>query len=264
MDVEIAKWYLHLSPGMHAVIFVVQGGRVTNEDKKIVDFLIKTFGEGLMNYLIVVFTNKNKLKNEHMTVNEYIKSYDKSSYLRKLIDANTRYIAIGYEGKDEYSTMEGKQILSMVEDIAGKDGNNFYSNEVFRKVQKVMYEKKFKEKIKQMLKNQGISKEELKLIINSLKAQQREDVKHNYNHLFMSTVYMLFSVISGITNFLLTTITSLQGIVAYLFSVILGICNFLVTTVLGIVYFLHQVFFEIQFIIIFTLFTLLGILVRST
>lgn len=35
---ELAKWYTLVSPGIHAIVLVVQVGRCTEEDQKTVDF----------------------------------------------------------------------------------------------------------------------------------------------------------------------------------------------------------------------------------
>nr|XP_022295286.1 GTPase IMAP family member 4-like [Crassostrea virginica]XP_022295287.1 GTPase IMAP family member 4-like [Crassostrea virginica] len=145
--VEISKWYSLVSPGVHAIILVVQVGRFTEEEQKTVDFFMNVFGEDLKDYLIVVFTHKDRSEDENKTVDEFVQTMDKSSNLRRLIDASKgRYTAIGYKGKMEERTMEVKQILSIIEEIEGKDGKNYYSNEVFQRVQEVMEENERKHK----------------------------------------------------------------------------------------------------------------------
>ena len=130
--VEISKWYSLVSPGIHAIILVVKVERFTEEEQKTVDFFMNVFGEDLKDYLVVVFTHKDRLDDENITVNDFVQTMDKSSNLRRLIDASKgRYTGIGYKGKMAERIMEVKQILSMIEEIAGKDGKNYYSNEVF-------------------------------------------------------------------------------------------------------------------------------------
>ena len=88
---------------------------------------MKVFGEDLREYLIVVFTHKDDLEDENITVDEYIQSLNTSSSLslRKLIDGSkNRYIAIGYKGEEEDRTSEVKQLLSMIEKNVGKNGKN--------------------------------------------------------------------------------------------------------------------------------------------
>ena len=179
--VEISKWYSLVSPGIHAIILVVQVGRFTEEEQKTVDFFMKVFGEDLKDYLIVVFTHKDRLEDENITVNDFVQTMDKSSNLRRLIDASKgRYTAIGYKGKMEERTMEVKQILSMIEGIAGKDGENYYSNEVFRRVQEVLEENERKRKKEEEKKREKMYTEsELNRLLHSVRTQSREYIVIN-------------------------------------------------------------------------------------
>lgn len=140
---EICKWHAFLSPGLNAILLVVQVGRFTEEEQKTVDFFMKIFGEEVKDFLIVVFTHKNILEQENMTVDDFVQTLDKSSNLRRIIDASKgRYVSIGYKGKTEDRIMEVKQILSIIEKLRGKDGKNYYSNEAFQRVQKILEEEK--------------------------------------------------------------------------------------------------------------------------
>lgn len=59
-------------------------------------------------------------------------------------------MAIGYEGEVKKREEEVKHLLSMIDGIKGKDGQNYYSNAVFKHVQKVLegLEEKIKEELK--------------------------------------------------------------------------------------------------------------------
>nr|XP_022295275.1 GTPase IMAP family member 4-like isoform X2 [Crassostrea virginica]XP_022295276.1 GTPase IMAP family member 4-like isoform X2 [Crassostrea virginica]XP_022295277.1 GTPase IMAP family member 4-like isoform X2 [Crassostrea virginica]XP_022295278.1 GTPase IMAP family member 4-like isoform X2 [Crassostrea virginica]XP_022295279.1 GTPase IMAP family member 4-like isoform X2 [Crassostrea virginica] len=193
--VEMSKWYSLVSPGIHAIILVVQVGRFTEEEQKTVDFLMKVFGEDLKDYLVVVFTNKDRLEDENITVDDFVQTMNKSSNLRRLIDASKgRYTAIGYKGKIEERTMEVKQILSMIEEIAGKDGKNYYSNEVFQRVQKVMEEN---ERKKEKNREKMYTESEVNLLLHSARTQSRVDiVNNNYNTGLLSD--LISTVASGL------------------------------------------------------------------
>lgn len=173
---EITRWYSLVSPGIHAIIFVIPVGRFTEDVQKTVDFFKRVFGEDLKDYLIVVFTHKNLLEADKMTVDDYVKTLDTSSNLRKLIkDSNNRYTALGYMGNTEDRTLEVKQILSMVEDIAGKDGKNYYSNEGFRSIQRDLEENERKRKEK-IINNESYTKEEIKEMLDEMRKQTREQI----------------------------------------------------------------------------------------
>ena len=180
--VEMSKWYSLVSPGIHAIILVVQVGRFTEEEQKTVDFFMKVFGEDLKDYLVVVFTHKDQLDDENITVNDFVQTMDKSSNLRRLIDASKgRYTAIGYKGKMEERTVEVKQILSMIEEIAGKDGKNYYSNEVFQRVQEVMEEneRKRKKETDEKNKEKTYTESEVKALLQSARSESRVNIVNN-------------------------------------------------------------------------------------
>lgn len=136
---EMTKWYSLVSPGIHAILLVVQIGRFTEEEQKTVDFFMKTFGNDLKDFLVVIFTHKDHLEGDD--IDEFVKTIDKSSNLGKLIDESKgRYTAIGYKGRKEDREVEVKHILSMIDGIRGKHGRNYYSNEIFKQVQKIINE----------------------------------------------------------------------------------------------------------------------------
>lgn len=138
----MGRWYSLISPEIHAIVLVVEVGRFTEEDQKTVEFVMKTFGEELIDFLIVAFTHKDRLDKENMTVEYFVQTLDKSSNPRRLIDAcKSRYTAIGYNGNTEDRIMEVTQILFMIEKMKKKDRKNFNSNEMFQRVQEILEEK---------------------------------------------------------------------------------------------------------------------------
>lgn len=139
ISLELAKWYTLVSPGIHAILLVVKVERFTEEEQKTVDVFMKAFGDDLKDFLVVVFTHKDRLEDEDMTIDDFLKTFDNSSNLRKLIDVtNGRYTAIGYKGREEERVKEVKHILSLIDGIKGKDGRNYYSNDVFKRVQELL------------------------------------------------------------------------------------------------------------------------------
>lgn len=191
--VEICKWYTFLSPGLNAILLVVDVGRFTENEQETVDFFMKIFGEKVKDFLIVVFTHKNQLEVDNMTVDDFVETLDKSSNLRRIIDAsNGRYASIGYKGKTEDREMEVKHILSIIEKNRGKDGKNYYSNEYFKKTQKIIEEKlkKEKEKLEKLEKEKVYTASEINALLNSLRTKIREDIA-NENGLF-KTIFSAF------------------------------------------------------------------------
>lgn len=139
MEAKLTKWYTLVSPGIHAIILVLKVDRFTKEDHKTVDFYMKIFGDDLKDYIVIVFTNKDRLEENEETIDDFVQTIDNSSNIRKLIDeCKGRYTAIGYRGREEDRVKEVKYILSLIDSIKGKDGRNYYSNEVFIEIQKLL------------------------------------------------------------------------------------------------------------------------------
>ena len=94
--VEISRWYTIMSPGIHAIVMVVQAGRFTEDEKRIVGVFEEVFGERLKDFLVVVFTNKDQLVHHNKTLSNYIESLDTSSNLYRLIEeSNRRCVSVG-------------------------------------------------------------------------------------------------------------------------------------------------------------------------
>ena len=215
IEMEISRWYSLVSPGIHAIILVVRVGRFTEEDQKTVDYFMTVFGEEVKNYLIVVFTDKEKLVKK--TVEEYVQTYPKSSNLRKLVDANNRYMAMGYTGNVKDRDDEVKQILSMVEEISGKDGKNYYSNKIFQEVEKILKEEERKktEEIKKKFKEKRFSDEEMIKIVIEARTNIREEVLNEDFRLIMKVTIAVLPLISSIVGIYFNFDTIYEAILHY-------------------------------------------------
>lgn len=175
--VEMTKWYTLVSPGIHAILLVVQVGRFTEEEQKTVDFFMKVFGDDLKDFLVVVFTHKNRLIDDDITIHDFVKTMDNSSNLRKLIgESKGRYTAIGYKGPEEERVKEVKHILSLIDGIKGKDGQNYYSNQVFQRVQNALEENERKRKEELRSKEKKYSMREVTQLLQAARSETRTNI----------------------------------------------------------------------------------------
>lgn len=81
--VDMTKWFSFVSPEIHSIILVVQVGRISEEEQKMIAFLIRVFGDDLKDFLVVVFTKKERLEDGDITIDDFIETIDSSSNLRK-------------------------------------------------------------------------------------------------------------------------------------------------------------------------------------
>lgn len=183
ISLELAKWYTLVSPGINAIVLVVQVGRFTEEEQKTVDVFMKAFGDDLKDFLVVVFTHKDRLEDDNITIDDFVQTMDKSSNLRKLIDeTNGRYTAIGYKGREEERVKEVKHILSLIDGIKEKDGRNYYSNEVFKRVQELLEEnerRRRKEKLQNKEKMYSESEVTRLLQAAAVRSETRTNIVNN-------------------------------------------------------------------------------------
>ena len=140
---EISKWYSLMSPGIHAILLIIKPDRVTEEDNATVEFFLKAFGPGLDDFLIIVFTNKDQLDHDNITVKQFIETIPRGTALRKLTEKRPeRCFAIGlFKGTDADREEEVKEILSMVDKLKGQAQDKYYSSEQFKMMeQKIQLE----------------------------------------------------------------------------------------------------------------------------
>lgn len=62
------------SLGPHAIVLVVGIGRFTKEEQDTVQHLVDHFGEGMLRYMIVLFTRKDDLYKVNQSIHQYVGS----------------------------------------------------------------------------------------------------------------------------------------------------------------------------------------------
>ncbi|XP_066933376.1 uncharacterized protein [Clytia hemisphaerica] len=128
---EILKCIALTSPGIHSVCLVVEVGRFTEENAKVFETLIKLFGEGLKNYLIVIFTHGDQLRRSKMNIEELVKQ-SQSPELRNIINNYSQdYIAVD-NTKDYESNPDASRILMKIDELVQRNGGQFYTSESYQ------------------------------------------------------------------------------------------------------------------------------------
>uniref|UniRef100_A0AAX7VRB9 AIG1-type G domain-containing protein n=1 Tax=Astatotilapia calliptera TaxID=8154 RepID=A0AAX7VRB9_ASTCA len=170
--------------GVHAFILVQpldpptsedkkEVGRFTEEEKKTVELIQNFFGKNSNDFIIILFTRGDDLKNQ--TVESYIEE-DSEGFLKKLTaDCGGRYHV--FNNNDRSNRSQVSQLLTKIESMVKKNGGGYYTSEMFKEaeaaiqkeMQKIM--KKKEEEIERQKKD--LEKEhEKKLQEAQLKIQQ--------------------------------------------------------------------------------------------
>ncbi|XP_046557476.1 GTPase IMAP family member 4-like [Haliotis rubra] len=143
---EVIKCVGMSSPGIHAILFIVQVGGFTDEDKTTLEKFLQCFGKEAKRFVIVVFTGKDNLKRKGKTLDNYINSCP-VKLKTFLLDTSRRFISVNNRGTDEDKEKFTKDLLDMVKHMVDENGGHCYTNEMYEQCEADLREAEKKEKL---------------------------------------------------------------------------------------------------------------------
>ena len=133
---ELLKAIALTSPGPHVFIFVVGVGIINKTDEETYSNLIKMFGSEVPQHLIILFTRKDDLIFEGMTIFGYVNEVPE-----KIKDAltacNRRYVAFDNDCTGRESEVQVRKLLDMIDNILILNRGH-YTNQVFEQVENTL------------------------------------------------------------------------------------------------------------------------------
>ncbi|XP_034615576.1 GTPase IMAP family member 4-like isoform X2 [Trachemys scripta elegans] len=128
---EIGESVKLLSPGIHAIIHVMQLGRFTQEEKDVAKEIEKIFRFEAKNYMIFLFTRKEDL--EERTLEAFLANGDKQ--LWSLIQTcGNRRLAFNNRAEGNEQSAQVSELLAMIDDIVRRNGEQpCYTEGMFKK-----------------------------------------------------------------------------------------------------------------------------------
>ena len=131
---EILKFIAITSPGPHVFLLTIAAGRYTEESNKTHEYVKKLLGNEADKHTIIVFTRKDDLENDDITVNEFIENVPDG--LRNLLDnVGRRYVFVNNRlplRADSLERLEQiKELISKVEDLVQTNHGSVYSSQVY-------------------------------------------------------------------------------------------------------------------------------------
>ncbi|XP_061195283.1 uncharacterized protein LOC133203527 [Saccostrea echinata] len=171
---EFLKCMVMTNPGPHAFLFILKMNRITEQEKKTLEYLKDIFGgDHFLKYTIVVITRKDDLlqydgvTNTEEEMNELFKSsLKKSPDLYQMISqCGGRCFLISNKGKVDKPkrVKQANELLMMIKELVITNGKTFYSYQYFIDLE---------EKRELVLKKEAERQEEEKLIEKERKERE--------------------------------------------------------------------------------------------
>ena len=150
---EIMKCISMTSPGPHAMVLVVGIGRLTQEEQDTVQHFVDYFGEGMLKYMIVLFTRQDEHSKANQSIHQYVDSVPNE--LKAIFhQCENRYIAFNNDAVGQTQREQVSQFFSMVDLMLTRNSRSCYTNELYAEAEvtlqrRMHHQKEILEKEKQ-------------------------------------------------------------------------------------------------------------------
>ncbi|XP_052077356.1 uncharacterized protein LOC127715361 [Mytilus californianus] len=147
-ELEIKRCIHLAAPGPHAILFIIEFGRIRQDDFESIKTFLKYFGEKLKQFVIIVFTHADKVK-EYQTLETWLQ---KVPELQRFLDECGRhYCLMNNEANERDKEQYIMCLMNAIEAVKLKNGLLHYTDDAIMKAERRVQGKEriIEEKIRQ-------------------------------------------------------------------------------------------------------------------
>ncbi|XP_036417862.1 GTPase IMAP family member 9-like isoform X2 [Colossoma macropomum] len=136
---EVEKCIAHCAPGLHAFIIILKVGRYTKQEARILEEIEELFGDEVLKYALVLFTNGDQLDNGQ-TIEEFVQQGVALQDLVNKCGGRVHVIDNKYwkQEQDGYRSnrVQVEKLLKTLEEMVKENGGQYYSIKMLQAVKK--------------------------------------------------------------------------------------------------------------------------------
>ncbi|XP_016407637.1 GTPase IMAP family member 4-like [Sinocyclocheilus rhinocerous] len=138
MTVEMANSVFLPAPGPHAFLFVLPVDRFTKQEEQVLAQIQMIFGEDVLTYLIILFTNGDDIDPE--TFGTEVNGHN---ILRPIVERCQGRFHV-FTNKDENNREQVYDLLQKIDTMIEQNGGGHYSNHMFQEAQRFRQEEEIR------------------------------------------------------------------------------------------------------------------------
>ena len=136
---EIMEYRGMASRGLHAILFVLEIDRATEENENTISTFLGYFGQEALDFVIIVFTGKEKLDRDDIDIHDFVRDLRLANFrLNSMLNkVNSRYICFDLNNKDK----DAKKLVDMVDSLVHQNKGKTYTNDMSRRAEERIQKK---------------------------------------------------------------------------------------------------------------------------
>ena len=128
---EIARSLELATPGPHVFLIILEFNAdlppSEEDDKQLIESLIKIFGPGVFEYIVFVFTNLKNIIDKRIAVNQYMNNYLSQTFIDFMEKCKNRFIPIDDRAPPNAKDASFAALMLTIERMLDDNGRKVYT-----------------------------------------------------------------------------------------------------------------------------------------